>query len=71
MTGYRNCKVGDVMEAKYADRFGYGFGMTSDRNKPLVFFAFPTEADAKQARAEIKRIVTEAVEITPQGSPQD
>jgi hypothetical protein len=67
MIGYRNCKIGDVVKAKYADEVGYGFGITSDRGNGLVFFAFPTEEDAEQARAEIDRIFTKAVEITPQG----
>ena len=65
MTGYRNCKVGDVIEAKYADGGGYGFGITSDRGKFLVFLAFPTTEDAKQARADLANVVVKTTEITP------
>jgi hypothetical protein len=46
---------------------GDGFAIKNQRNKPIVFFAFPTTAEAKQTRATIERIVTETVEITPYG----
>ena len=64
MASYTNCKVGAVQKVTA----GYGFSILGgDHGRPLVAFAFATEADAEQARAEIEKVVAKAVEITPQG----
>jgi hypothetical protein len=71
MTSYTNCKVGDVQSVivhSGAERLGYGFSILGGAHgRPLVGFAFATEADAKQARAEVAKAVEKAAEITPQG----
>ena len=71
MISYTNCKVGDVLPVAVHsgdEGPGYGFGILGGAHgRPLVAFAFATEADAKQARAEVAKAVEKAVEITPQG----
>jgi hypothetical protein len=49
------------------DAAGYGFGILSEKNRPLVMLSFETRGDAQHARAEIARVVEMAIEITPQG----
>ena len=64
MASYTNCKVGDVLSVT----LGYGFSIVAGpARRPVVAFAFATEAEAQQARAEIEKVVAKAVEITPQG----
>ncbi len=71
MMSYTNCKVGDVQLVTIHsgdDGSGYGFSILGGvHGRPLVGFAFATEADAKRARAEVAKAVEKAVEITPQG----
>jgi hypothetical protein len=71
MESYTNCKVGEVGEVMVQSGnvgFGYGFRILGGAyGRPLVAFAFATEANAKQARAEIEKAVAKAVEVTPQG----
>jgi hypothetical protein len=63
MAGYTNCKVGEVQKVTA----GYGFVIRDGYKRLVVTFAFATEADAAQARAEIEKVVAKAIEITPQG----
>jgi hypothetical protein len=71
MISYTNCKVGDVQSVivhSGDEGLGYGFSILGGAHgRPLVGFAFATEADAKRARAEVANAVEKAVEITPQG----
>jgi hypothetical protein len=69
MAIFQNCKVGDVQSVTVHSgdvAFGYGFGIQSD-NRPVVYFSFATEDDAKQARIEVAKAVEKAIEVTPQG----
>jgi hypothetical protein len=65
MASYTNCKVGEVMATSGGDELRYGFGILSERGRPLLFLAFKTRDDAAQARAEVVNAVAKAVEITP------
>jgi hypothetical protein len=71
MIGYTNCKVGDVRSVivhRGDEGLGYGFSILDGAHgRPLVGFAFATEADAKRAHAEVAKAVEKAVEITLQG----
>jgi hypothetical protein len=71
MTVYRNCRVDDVGPViVHSGEAGSGYGFSilgGEHGRPLVGFAFATEEDAEQARAEVARAVEKAVEVTPQG----
>ncbi len=70
MMSYTNCKVGDVQLVTIHsgdDGPGYGCILDGVHGRPLVGFAFATEADAKRARAEVAKAVEKAIEITAQG----
>jgi hypothetical protein len=70
MTAYQNCKVGEIISVTIHSSdagAGYGFGILSEKNRPLVTLSFETRGDAEQARAEVVRAVEKAAEIVPQG----
>ena len=58
---YKNCTVSEV--ARMSD-LGFGFNILNERAQPILSLAFKTRDNAAQARSEIGKAVTKAVEIT-------
>jgi hypothetical protein len=54
-------KIGDVISG--GD--GYGFNVTTDRGKPLVWFEYETEEEAKAAARQVEAAVKRAVLVKP------
>jgi len=54
-------KIGHVMPG--GD--GYGFNATTDRSKPLVWFEYETEEEAKAAAKQVEAAVKRAVLVKP------
>jgi hypothetical protein len=48
---------------------GHGFHITSLDGKPVVLFAYETQAEAKAARTHVQAAVEKAVSLLPTASP--
>lgn len=60
---YRNCNVGFLQKMEMdSGNAGHRFSILSD-NRPIADFLFATEDDALEAWAEMRRLVSRAVEI--------
>jgi hypothetical protein len=54
-------KIGNVQPGAN----GYGFNVTGDQRKPLVWFEYETEEEAKAARKQIEAAIERAVLVQP------
>jgi hypothetical protein len=60
-------KVGRVMSVEL-ERFGdhgHGFNVTTDRDQPLVLFAYETEEAAKAAARQVEAAIERAILVRP------
>ena len=63
MAAFQNCNVGLIQRRDSGDaRVGHSFSILSD-NRPIADFLFATEDDALEAWAEMRQVVSRAVEI--------
>jgi hypothetical protein len=58
---YKNCTVSDVMGMPNR---GYGFNILNERAQPVLSLRFEGKDNAEQARVEVAKAVTKAVEVT-------
>jgi hypothetical protein len=58
---YKNCRVSDVMGMPNR---GYGFNILNERAQPVLSLRFEGRDNAEQARVEVAKAVTKAVEVT-------
>ena len=49
--------------------YGHGFHIISLDGKPVVLFAYETQAEAKAARTHVQAAVEKAVSLLPSASP--
>jgi hypothetical protein len=54
-------KIGHVMPG--GD--GYGFNVTTDRDKPLVWFEYETQEEAQDAAQQVKAAIERVVLVRP------
>jgi hypothetical protein len=59
MATYNRVRLGSVVKAGS----NYGFDIVDEQNNPLVSIAYPTEAEAKAARAAIETALAKAVAL--------
>jgi hypothetical protein len=59
MATYKRVRVGSVVKAGSH----YGFDIVDEQNSPLVSIVYPTEAEAKAARAAIETTLSKAVAL--------